>query len=199
MHYMPLMSGCPGASLRSLALRKRTPWHLSTYLLFKSTFGHGSLLLLLFRLFAMTLTSYNRSRRRWILPFQNTPVLNLLDICGFSLKSSLVWHSLIQLYPASQNEQLKRKAWIILQCTSCLISGSLRTCLLKILSKNTMDFFRCLMPAVFLDSDAESWELREDYREAWQTVEHLKMVNDNAERCVSLIAEYNAIITKKQF
>ena len=50
-----------------------------------------------------------------------------------------------------------------------------------------MDFMCHEIPADFLDSDSESRELKEDYRETLQTAKHLKLVNGNAERCVALI------------
>ena len=66
-------------------------------------------------------------------------------------------------------------------------------------TKNTMNFFcRLGIPARFLNCDPELWPQRDDYKDAMKTVEHLRVVNDNAERGVALIEEYNSIITKNE-
>ncbi|KAJ8896580.1 hypothetical protein PR048_001924 [Dryococelus australis] len=40
--------------------------------------------------------------------------------------------------------------------------------------------------------------LKADYKQARATVQHLMIVNDNAERGVALMQEYNALITKNE-
>ena len=64
---------------------------------------------------------------------------------------------------------------------------------------NTMTFFcRFGISAGFLNCDPDLWPQQDDYKNAIKTVEHLRVVNDNAERVVALIEEYNSIITKKE-
>src|SRR5688572_26051415 len=68
-------------------------------------------------------------------------------------------------------------------------------------TKNTMNFFFQLgIPAGFLncDPDLGLWLQRDDYKDAIKTVEHLRVVNDNAERGIALTEEYNSIITRKE-
>jgi hypothetical protein len=66
-------------------------------------------------------------------------------------------------------------------------------------TKNTRLFFERLgLSQEFLSCDPDVWMLREDYQEGLNTVKHLRVVNDNAERGVALIEEYNSIITKKE-
>jgi len=50
----------------------------------------------------------------------------------------------------------------------------------------------------FLEENPSLWELRNDYIEGLHTVQQLQVANDNAERGVALIEEYNKIITKKE-
>jgi hypothetical protein len=66
-------------------------------------------------------------------------------------------------------------------------------------TKNTMKFFHCLgIQCEFLNADPDTWNDRNDYKSGQDTVRHLKVVNDSAERGVALIEEYNAIITKNE-
>ena len=66
-------------------------------------------------------------------------------------------------------------------------------------TKNSRLFFQHLgISSNFLDSDLATWEFREDYKAALETVSQLKVVNDCAERGVALIEEYNSIITRKE-
>src|SRR6218665_2418004 len=71
---------------------------------------------------------------------------------------------------------------------------------LKILSQRTIGCFyqRFGISSDFLDSDPQTWELRDDYKAALETVSQLKVVNDSAERGVALIEEYTSIITRKE-
>ena len=52
--------------------------------------------------------------------------------------------------------------------------------------------------AEFLKTNPEMWKLSNDYKTASEIVHHLKVVNDNTERRIALIEEYNSIITKKE-
>src|SRR6218665_2491942 len=68
-----------------------------------------------------------------------------------------------------------------------------------IVTKNSRLFFQRLgISSDFLDSDPQTWELRDDYKAALKTVSQLKVVNDSAERGVALIEEYNSMITRKE-
>lgn len=51
------------------------------------------------------------------------------------------------------------------------------------------------LPNGFLAVDPDLWEDRDDYKQAAETVESLKVVNDHAERGVALIQEYSGLIT----
>ena len=63
----------------------------------------------------------------------------------------------------------------------------------------TRSFFICQgLPTEFLDYDPETWPHREDFRQCMKTVNHIRVVNDNAESGVALIEEYNSILTKKE-
>jgi len=51
------------------------------------------------------------------------------------------------------------------------------------------------LPNGFLAVDPDLWEDRDDYKQAAETVESLKVVNDHAERGVALIKEYSGLLT----
>jgi len=51
------------------------------------------------------------------------------------------------------------------------------------------------LPNGFLAVDPDLWEDRDDYKQAAETVESLKVVNDHAECGVALIQEYSGLIT----
>ena len=66
-------------------------------------------------------------------------------------------------------------------------------------TKNYMLFFNHLkISTEFLKTKPGMWELSDYYKTAMKIIYHLKDVNDNAERGVALIEEYNSIITKKE-
>lgn len=66
-----------------------------------------------------------------------------------------------------------------------------------LVTKNTIVFFKRLgIPIGFLDFDPESWSHRSDYVSALETAQHLKVVNDNAERGVALIKETMPLLRK---
>jgi len=79
------------------------------------------------------------------------------------------------------------------------IQQAARMTITNLVTKNTMNFFRCLrIESDFLDADPESWRERDDYRHGQEVVAALKVINDDAERGVALIEEYNALITKNE-
>lgn len=60
----------------------------------------------------------------------------------------------------------------------------------------TLTIFRMLeLSNGFLAVDPDLWEVRDDYKEAMETITSLKVVNDHAERGVALIQEYSGLIT----
>lgn len=54
------------------------------------------------------------------------------------------------------------------------------------------------LPDGFLAVDPDLWEDRDDYKQATETVESLKVVNDHAERGVALIQEYSGLLTRDE-
>ena len=158
------ISGCCSDSLSSLVMRN-VDSVISVSLLFESTFGHGSLLLVPFLLLTMTFTSYILlSKRRWILPFQNQPVLN----------SGHVW---------CLNEEL-----IGLELFDSDVSTELKRAMVTELNENEgMD----KPPRSIEHTITKLWE---NYREAIRTHEHLNVFNDDAGTCVVVIEEYMILL-----
>ena len=69
--------------------------------------------------------------------------------------------------------------------------------LTKFVTKNALNFFRCLDIATgFLDADPNTWDSRDDYKIASSVANGLKVVNDLVERGIALIEEYNSLFTK---
>ena len=69
----------------------------------------------------------------------------------------------------------------------------------EFVTKNRMVFFRRIaISSDFLTKDPELWADDDDYKKGLEIVTHLKIVNDNAERGVALIQEYNTIMTRKE-
>jgi len=65
--------------------------------------------------------------------------------------------------------------------------------------KGTLSFFEHLqLPVGFLDIDVALWYDDPEYQHGLNTARNLHVVNDTAERTVSLIEDYNAILTKKE-
>ena len=63
-------------------------------------------------------------------------------------------------------------------------------------SSNTIRFFEGIgLSSTFLNKDPNEWFGDSTYIVAKNIVEHIKVVNDNAERGVSLITEYNRLHT----
>jgi len=64
-------------------------------------------------------------------------------------------------------------------------------------STNTRRFFQKLrLEDGFLDADPTTWLQREDFRTAAAFVQGIAVINDNAERGVALIQEYNRMLTQ---
>lgn len=64
---------------------------------------------------------------------------------------------------------------------------------------NTKNFFeRFNIKTSFLNKDPTFWEEDADFQEARAIVNNIQVVNDNAERGVKLIEDYNKILTKKE-
>ena len=66
-------------------------------------------------------------------------------------------------------------------------------------TSHTKVFFEILeLPSSFLESNAENWQLNEDYLKACKMVMSVKVVNDLAERGVKLMEDYNQILTNNE-
>ena len=66
-------------------------------------------------------------------------------------------------------------------------------------TSNTLRFFSTLdLDYTFLQNDPELWEGLQSYDDALKVVENLRVTNDNAERGVALIQEYNQLHTKDE-
>ena len=64
---------------------------------------------------------------------------------------------------------------------------------------NNLRFFSTLdLDYTFLQNDPELWEGLQSYDDALKVVENLRVTNDNAERGVALIQEYNQLHTKDE-
>jgi len=65
--------------------------------------------------------------------------------------------------------------------------------------KGTLSFFEHLqLPVGFLDIDMALWNDDPEYHHGLNNVRNLRVVNDTTERAISLIEDYNAILTKKE-
>jgi len=63
-------------------------------------------------------------------------------------------------------------------------------------TKNSIAFFHKIdISTSFLQSDPSTWEERDDYKMALETVKCMAVVNDHAERGVALIQEYSGLFT----
>ena len=66
-------------------------------------------------------------------------------------------------------------------------------------SSNTRRFFQFLhLPSEFLKNNPTEWDSIESFCSARDIVKNLRVVNDNAERGVSLMNEYNKLITNDE-
>lgn len=64
--------------------------------------------------------------------------------------------------------------------------------------KSIILFHRMELPSGFLDVDPEMWENQEDFQQALQIVQAMKVVNDHAERGVALIQEFSGLMTRNE-
>lgn len=63
-------------------------------------------------------------------------------------------------------------------------------------TKGTQAFFKKMsLPIGYLCEPPDSWNSREDFQKAYNIVQGIKVTNDNAERGVALIQEYNRLLT----
>ena len=66
-------------------------------------------------------------------------------------------------------------------------------------SKKSRDLFEKMdLPDAFLEVHPETWEDREDFKKSLRILKAMNVVNDHAERGVSLIQEYSNSITKNE-
>ena len=66
-------------------------------------------------------------------------------------------------------------------------------------TKGTMSFFNKMnLPTGYLCEPPDLWSTRDDYKRAKSIVQGIKVTNDNAERGVALIQEYNRYLTKDE-
>uniref|UniRef100_A0A2S2PCY9 Uncharacterized protein n=1 Tax=Schizaphis graminum TaxID=13262 RepID=A0A2S2PCY9_SCHGA len=66
-------------------------------------------------------------------------------------------------------------------------------------SKNSLILFKALdIPQDFLNQNPDTWENHKDFIDGCKRVQHLKVVNDAAERGISLIQTFNGIITNQE-
>ncbi len=66
-------------------------------------------------------------------------------------------------------------------------------------TENTMKFFEILkIDSSFLNTDSTTWKSRDDFVAASKIVKCLHARNDVAERSVSLVSEYNDLLTKDE-
>lgn len=69
----------------------------------------------------------------------------------------------------------------------------------KFVTKSSFQFFKKLsLDYTFLDFDANTWEERLEYQAAFEIVNCLEVVNDRAERAVSVIKNYNLYSVKNE-
>ncbi len=54
------------------------------------------------------------------------------------------------------------------------------------------------LPCGFLNVDPEERNMREDYKQTAASMKDLKVVNDHAEREVSLVQEFSGMLTKNE-
>ena len=72
-------------------------------------------------------------------------------------------------------------------------------CLSDLSTKNTMRFFQTLdINVEFFTMSVSEWVSRVDYTQGKQIVDHLRVVNDHAERGVKLMTDYNQTVTKDE-
>ena len=66
-------------------------------------------------------------------------------------------------------------------------------------TERTMSFFSKMnLPTGYLSEHPDLWSTRDDYKRAKDIIQGIKVTNDNAERGVALIQEYNRFLTKDE-
>lgn len=71
--------------------------------------------------------------------------------------------------------------------------------LTEFVSSSSLSFFTNLaLPCTLLKEHPSKWNDLEDYKRVKKFVNSMQVVNDNVERSVSLIKEYNAHLTKNK-
>ena len=82
----------------------------------------------------------------------------------------------------------------VLICNLCT-TGDLRTSQVNI---PTFLFERVELPWGFHSVDPEVWDMRKVYKRAAAIIKDLKVVNDHAEREVSLVQKFSGMLTKNE-
>ena len=54
------------------------------------------------------------------------------------------------------------------------------------------------LPHYFLDVDPDVWHDRDDHKQARETLQYLRVINDQAERGVALTQEYSGLLTNNE-
>lgn len=79
------------------------------------------------------------------------------------------------------------------------ITGLVNMTVANFVTKTTSNFFRTLgIQYGFIYVDPDLWNDRDDYRQGRDIVHQLKVMNDIAEQGVTLIEEYNSILTNDE-
>lgn len=69
----------------------------------------------------------------------------------------------------------------------------------EFITENTITFFeRFGFSTNFMEKDPSEWKNDENYKEVQQTLAHLQVINDHAERAVKLFSDFNQALTKDE-
>ena len=117
------------------------------------------------------------------------------DLVGFSLFSRKVSadekRGIIE--QMKKQKELDRKKWVLKEGEET--SMSLR----DLASSSSLTFLKSLrISETFLDLSPDRWEEDEGFQEGRRKLEMLKVVNDGAERGVSMITTFNNSLTKDE-
>ena len=94
---------------------------------------------------------------------------------------------------ASNHEPLKR-----IKVDASTVALSSKTVADFVTDRSRFFFDQLSLNSDFLNVDPSEWETRADYQGAAEFVRIIKVVNDAAERGVSLMQSYNSILTKNE-
>ena len=94
---------------------------------------------------------------------------------------------------ASNHEPLKR-----IKVDASTVAFSSKTVADFVTDRSRYFFDQLSLNSDFLNVDPSEWETRADYQGAAEFVRTIKVVNDAAERGVSLMQSYNSILTKNE-